>query len=74
LGRPARGSRTDAQDIRGLQLHILNASTESEIDRAFGTLVDLHADALMVSVDPFSEAADAPDTSQAATVEGDCNR
>ena len=37
----------------GLQLHILPAGTPTEIDRAFGTLVELHADALVVSTDPL---------------------
>jgi putative tryptophan/tyrosine transport system substrate-binding protein len=37
----------------GLGLHILPASTPSEIDRAFGTLVELHAGALIVSTDPL---------------------
>jgi len=43
----------DAARSLGLQLHVLNASTESEIDTAFGTLVELRASALVVSVDPF---------------------
>jgi putative tryptophan/tyrosine transport system substrate-binding protein len=47
-----RGVRDAARSL-GLQLHVLNASTESEIDTAFGTLVELHAGALVVSVDPF---------------------
>ena len=47
-----RGVRDAARSL-GLQLHVLNASTESEIDTAFGTLVELRADALVVSVDTF---------------------
>ncbi|MBV9063048.1 MAG: ABC transporter substrate-binding protein [Alphaproteobacteria bacterium] len=47
-----RGARDAARSL-GLQLHVLNASTESEIDTAFGTLVDLSAAALVVSVDTF---------------------
>ena len=43
----------DAVRSLGLQLHILPASTPSEIDRAFGALVELHADALVVSTDPL---------------------
>jgi putative ABC transport system substrate-binding protein len=43
----------DAVRSLGLQLNILPASTPSEIDRAFGTLVELHADALVVSTDPL---------------------
>jgi putative ABC transport system substrate-binding protein len=34
-------------------LHVVNASTENEIDTAFGTLVELRAGALVVSVDLF---------------------
>jgi putative ABC transport system substrate-binding protein len=36
-----------------LELHVLNASTVSEIDAAFGKLIELRAGALVVSVDPF---------------------
>jgi ABC-type uncharacterized transport system substrate-binding protein len=38
---------------KGLQLHILTASTAGEIDAAFGTLVQLDAGALVVGADPF---------------------
>jgi putative tryptophan/tyrosine transport system substrate-binding protein len=38
---------------KGGQLPILKAGTESEIDAAFATLVELHADALFVGGDPF---------------------
>jgi ABC-type uncharacterized transport system substrate-binding protein len=47
-----RGVR-DAAGSLGLQLHVLNASTENEIDTAFRTLVELRAGALVVSVDLF---------------------
>jgi putative ABC transport system substrate-binding protein len=36
-----------------LQLHVLKASSESEIDTAFASLVQLHAGALVVGADPF---------------------
>ena len=36
-----------------MTFHILKASSESEIDAAFATLVQLHADALVVGSDPF---------------------
>ena len=36
-----------------MQLPILKASTESEIDAAFASLVPLHAGALVVGADPF---------------------
>src|SRR5438105_12609695 len=38
---------------KGLQLHVLKASNESEIDTAFASLVQLHAGALVVGADPF---------------------
>ena len=37
----------------GLRLHVLNASTERQIDAAFQALVELRATALIVSVDTF---------------------
>jgi putative ABC transport system substrate-binding protein len=48
--------RKDVQDAArslGLPLHVLNAGTESQIDAAFGALAELHATALIVSVDTF---------------------
>jgi putative ABC transport system substrate-binding protein len=36
-----------------VQLHILKASTESEIDAAFAALVQRQAGALLVATDPF---------------------
>jgi putative ABC transport system substrate-binding protein len=36
-----------------LQLHILKASTESELDAAFSALVQLQAGGLVVGTDPF---------------------
>jgi ABC-type uncharacterized transport system substrate-binding protein len=46
------GLRDAARALR-LQLHVLNASTDIEIDKAFETLVDLHVSGLVVSVEPF---------------------
>jgi ABC-type uncharacterized transport system substrate-binding protein len=43
----------EAARVKGVQLPILKAGTESEIDAAFLTLVQLHAGALVVSIDPF---------------------
>src|SRR5665213_128540 len=43
----------DAAHAKGLQPAILKASTESEIDAAFATLTNRHADALIVIGDPF---------------------
>src|SRR5229473_805749 len=42
-----------AARVRGLQLHILKAASENEIDAAFASLVQLHAGALVVGADPF---------------------
>jgi putative ABC transport system substrate-binding protein len=43
----------EAARAKGVELQILNAATESEIDAAFATLVQLHAGALVVGADPF---------------------
>src|SRR5438874_4600552 len=42
-----------AARAKGVQLPILKAGTESEIDTAFASLVQLHVDALVVAGDPF---------------------
>jgi len=42
-----------AARAKGLQLQILKASTDSEIAAALTALVQLHAGALIVGVDPF---------------------
>jgi putative ABC transport system substrate-binding protein len=38
---------------KGVQLHVLKASSESEIDTVFDSLAQLHAGALVVGADPF---------------------
>ena len=43
----------EAARAKGVQLSILKASTESEIDAAFATLAQQQAGALVVSPDPF---------------------
>jgi putative ABC transport system substrate-binding protein len=43
----------EAARAKGVQLQILKASTESEIDAAFASLVQLHAGGLVVSPDAF---------------------
>jgi putative tryptophan/tyrosine transport system substrate-binding protein len=43
----------EAARAKGLQLHILTADSESEIDTVFGSLVERRADALLVSANPF---------------------
>jgi len=42
-----------AARAKGVELPILNASTASEIDAAFASLVQLQAGALLVGADPF---------------------
>jgi putative ABC transport system substrate-binding protein len=43
----------EAARTKGVQLPILNAATEREIDAAFASLVQLHAGALLIGSDPF---------------------
>src|SRR5215471_12109816 len=43
----------EAARAKGLQLPILKASSEGEIEAAFGTLIQLHAGALVVGADPL---------------------
>ncbi len=43
----------EAARTKGVQLQILKAATEGEIDAAFATLVELKAGALIVGSDPF---------------------
>jgi putative ABC transport system substrate-binding protein len=43
----------EAAHMKGIQLHILKASTDSEIDANFATLLELHAGALVVTPEPF---------------------
>jgi putative ABC transport system substrate-binding protein len=43
----------EAARTKGLRLHVLKAGSESEIDTAFASLVQAHANALVVAADPF---------------------
>ncbi len=43
----------EAARAKGIEVPILKAASESEIDAAFATLVQLHAGALLVGSDPF---------------------
>jgi putative ABC transport system substrate-binding protein len=45
-------SAKEAACVKGVQLRVLEASTESEIDAAFVTLVQLQTDALVLPSDP----------------------
>jgi putative tryptophan/tyrosine transport system substrate-binding protein len=50
---PSIQGAEEAARAKGVQLAILNASTESEIDAAFTKLVSLQADGLIIAADPF---------------------
>jgi putative ABC transport system substrate-binding protein len=43
----------EAGRVKGVQLHILNAESEDELETAFASLVQLHAGALLISTDSF---------------------
>jgi putative ABC transport system substrate-binding protein len=47
-----RGAR-EAARAKGVELAIVNASTDSELEAAFPTLVNLKADGLIIAADPF---------------------
>ena len=47
------GDVQEAAHVKGVQLPILRASTETEIDAAFASLIELHAAGLVVAADPF---------------------
>ena len=55
--RANAGSMTEnvqkAARAKGMQLVVVKAGTETEIDAAFGSLAELHAGALLVGSDPF---------------------
>jgi putative tryptophan/tyrosine transport system substrate-binding protein len=53
LTEPETKGVRDAARSLGLQLHVLDASTEVEIDAAFEKLIELRAGGLLVSVDGF---------------------
>jgi putative ABC transport system substrate-binding protein len=48
----SRGLQAAARTL-GQQIHIINASSERELDTAFATISQLRAEALIVSADPF---------------------
>jgi putative tryptophan/tyrosine transport system substrate-binding protein len=53
LAEPATSKLLTAASTLGLQLHVLQAGTEREIDAAFETLVKLQAGALVIGTDAF---------------------
>src|SRR6516164_2591214 len=52
-------TESDTRDVRtaanatGQQIHVFNVTTETDIDSAFGALIDQHVGALLVQSDPF---------------------
>ena len=42
-----------AAQTLGVELHVLNASTDGELDAVFPKLIQLHAGGLVISTDPF---------------------
>jgi putative ABC transport system substrate-binding protein len=50
---PSTKGVRDAARSLGLQLHVLDASTEGEIDAAFEKLIEVRAGGLVVIADPF---------------------
>ena len=53
LAEPTTSDLQRAARTLGLQLHVLHASTERDIDTAFATLLQLRAGALVIGSDPF---------------------
>src|SRR5262249_6158817 len=53
IAEPATKDAHAAARTLGLQIHVIQASTEGDIDTAFASLVRLGAGALVVSPDPF---------------------
>ena len=52
-GPPNNEDLQEAARAKGIELHILKATTESEINTAFATFIQLHAGALLVGADLF---------------------
>jgi putative tryptophan/tyrosine transport system substrate-binding protein len=50
------GDMQEVAHTKGVQLPVLKAGSESEIDATFASLVELHAGALVVGGDPFFES------------------
>jgi putative ABC transport system substrate-binding protein len=53
LAEPQSGSVRSAAHNLGLELHVLNASTEREFDAVFARLLQLRAGGLVIAADPF---------------------
>jgi putative ABC transport system substrate-binding protein len=53
IAEPQKKDVQAAADTLGLKLHVLEATTEGELDNAFATVAKLGTDALVVGNDPF---------------------
>src|SRR5262249_11533208 len=59
LANPNLAAGSELRDVQeaagslGLQVHVLRAGTEGEIDNAFATMMQERADAVVVAADPF---------------------
>ena len=53
LAEPTTKNLRAAAHTLGLQLHILNASTDRDFDTVFATLIQLQLGALVIGADPF---------------------
>ena len=53
LAEPTPKNLRAAAHTLGLQLHILNASTDRDFDTVFATLIQLQLGALVIGADPF---------------------
>jgi putative ABC transport system substrate-binding protein len=53
IAEPATKDAHAAARTLGLQIHVIHASTERDVDTAFASLVQLGAGALVISPDPF---------------------
>jgi putative ABC transport system substrate-binding protein len=53
LADPTRSELQAAARTLGLQLHVLNASSESDFDAAFANLIQLRAGGLVIGTDPY---------------------
>jgi putative tryptophan/tyrosine transport system substrate-binding protein len=53
------GAESQSKDVKeaarmlGQQVHVVNANSEGDFNRAFGTFIELKADALLISTDAF---------------------
>jgi putative ABC transport system substrate-binding protein len=53
LAEPQARQVHSAAETLGLELHVLNASTESELEAAFAKVIELHASGLVIGGDAF---------------------